>query len=118
MAWKFPISTNTAVTLGTTDDVYVAEGVVIGVAGTYAIEGTGLDHQVEIYGTVVTDSLAIYLHPASNSTVTSDVLSAKPEKLHQKEHMPSYPLGAERQSRTGQSRGGRLRGLCSLYGRV
>jgi Ca2+-binding RTX toxin-like protein len=74
MAWKFPISTNTGVTLGTTDDVYVAEGVVIGVAGSSAIEGTGLDHQVEIYGTIATDSLAIYLHPATNATVTSDIL--------------------------------------------
>lgn len=74
MAWKFPISTNTAVSLGTADDVYVAERVVIGVAGAPAIEGTGLDHQIEIYGTVVTDSIAIYLHPAANSTVTSDIM--------------------------------------------
>ncbi len=77
MAWKFPISTNTAIDLGTTDDVYVAHGVVIGAVGATAVYGDGVDHQIEINGTLATDNNAIMLDCAVTATVTSDISIGK-----------------------------------------
>ena len=55
MAWQFPLSTNTQVTLGTSDSVFVAEDVTVAVSGNSAIFATGAGQQAIIAGTVVSD---------------------------------------------------------------
>jgi len=58
--YRFPTSTNTAITLGATENIYVAEGVVVGTTIT-AIYGTGLKQVVEVFGTVVSAADTIVL---------------------------------------------------------
>jgi Ca2+-binding RTX toxin-like protein len=50
--WKFPLSTNTGIALSSTDNLYVAEGILIGTQSA-AISGSGANQIVEVYGTVI-----------------------------------------------------------------
>jgi Ca2+-binding RTX toxin-like protein len=67
MAWQFPVSTNTAINLGTTDNLYVAEGMLVGTQSN-AVSGSGTAHIIEIYGTVISAIEGIVL---SGSTVVN-----------------------------------------------
>jgi Ca2+-binding RTX toxin-like protein len=70
MAWKFPLSTNTAISLATTDNIYVAEGILIGTPGT-AISGSGTAHIVEVHGTVIAESDTIVVGDLVSNGTTS-----------------------------------------------
>jgi Ca2+-binding RTX toxin-like protein len=73
MAWKFPLSTNTGLSLGTADNVYVAQGILVAKEGNQAISGTGTDHHLEIYGTVISPLDCVVLAAAGSSSLTSDI---------------------------------------------
>lgn len=75
MAWQFPTSVSKtdgsiAVDLLTTDSVVVASGILVASNG-YAVHGGGVGQAVEIYGTVLSSSYAVWLG-ASTSTVNSN----------------------------------------------
>lgn len=72
MAWKIPLSISTsatAVPLGSTDSVFVAQGVVVVSTNSFAIDGFGDNHQVIVAGTVATTaSSTIILGQSTSST--------------------------------------------------
>lgn len=67
MAWQFPLSTNNSINLGSADNLYVAEDVLVG-AQSNAVTGSGTAHIIEIYGTVITATEGLVL---SGSTVVN-----------------------------------------------
>lgn len=76
MAWQFPLSTNTAINLSTTDSVYIAEGILVGTQST-AITGSGSGHIIENYGTVISAVEGIALYGDTNTIFNAGKIVSK-----------------------------------------
>ena len=77
MAWQFPNSISKtdgtlAVNLSTTDDVIVAQGILVASDGT-AMRGTGIGHEVRVFGSVLASSFGIQLQGQASDSNNYDV---------------------------------------------
>jgi Ca2+-binding RTX toxin-like protein len=73
MGWKFPISTNSGLSLGTNNNVFVAEGILVASEIEQSIVGTGTNHRIEVFGTVLGFQDGISLLSDFATTITSHI---------------------------------------------